>query len=177
MYALVKLFWDICLFRRGPQDTPPLPNLLALLVILNLVFAFILLQIPNSKGLAPESGQIIRFLLLHTIVIFALVYVILWASRFRSRFLQTMIAMLGADLVVSLAQLPLHILASYITDQVSLAMVVFIGFMFTIGWGLAIHTHIFRHALSCSIFRGGAFAILVFIASMYVQLQVLRVPA
>ena len=177
MYALIKLFWDICLFRRGPQDTPPLPILLALLVLLNLVYAFILLRIPNGDGDAPDGGHILRFLFSHTIVMFALVYVILWLGRFRVRYLQTMIAMFGADLIVGLPQLPLTILAAYITDQISLAMLVFIGFMATIGWGLAVHTHIFRHALSCSVFRGGAWAILVFFISMYVQYEFLRVTA
>lgn len=177
MQALVKIFWDICLFRRGPQDTPPSLYLLALLLALNLVFAFIMLRVPDNNGMAPDGGQILRFLLVHTLVIFALVYVILWASRYKARFLQTITAMQGADLIVGLAQLPLHVLAANITDQVSLAMVVFIGFMFTIGWGLAIHTHIFRHALSCSIFRGGAFAILILFTSLYVQYLFLRPPA
>lgn len=174
MYALIKLFWDICLFRRGPQDTPPLPILLVLLVLLNLVYAFILFRIPDSQGFVHEGGRILLFLLVHTVVMFALVYLILWLNRFRSRYMQTLIAIYGADLIVGLPQLPLIMLGSHITDQISLAMVVFIGFMFVIGWGLAVHTHIFRHALSCSVFRGGAWAILVFFVTMYVHFYFLR---
>ena len=176
MYALIKLFWDICLFRRGPQDTPPLPILLVLLVLLNLTYAFFLYRIPNAQGFVFEGGRIVRFLFIHTVVIFTLVYVILWINRFRVRYLQTLIAMYGVDLIISLPQLPLTMFASRITDQVSLAMLVFIGFMFTIGWNLAVHTHIFRHALSCSVFRGGAYAILLFFSGMFMQLQFLRVP-
>lgn len=177
MSALIRLFWDICTFRRGPQDTPYSSALFGILLMINLAYGYVSFLIPDGKGGSPSATVILPFLLVHTVLTLGMVYLVLWMHGRAARSVQTITAMLGADMLIGFARLPFLFLAAQTGEQVNLLVMLYLGFMVTIGWELAVHTHIFRHALSTTIFRGGAYALLLFALSLVIHYQMLPVAS
>lgn len=175
MSALIRLFWNICIFRRGPQDVPHSPFLLGTLLVINIVFGFFALMIPDYNGLRHPLTQILSFLVVATLISMGFVIMVLWVHGHVSRTLQTLTAMQAADTIIGLAQLPFSLMVSFVGKNGSLVVLFYLGTMAALLWQLAVYTHIFRHALSCSIFRGGAYALVLFILSMMIQAQMLPV--
>jgi hypothetical protein len=175
MSALIRLFWDICTFKRGPQDIPYSSALFALLLIINFVYNFSTLLIPDNKGATHSPGEIIAYLLVDAIVSIGIVLLILWTHHRFARSLQTLTALSAADLIIGIADLPFLILASTAGNQVNLIFVFYLGFMVLLIWQLAVYTHILRHALSGGVFQGGGYALLLFVLSLLVHSQMLPV--
>jgi len=40
MFEVIKLLFDICLFKKGPQDLPPSVWLLRLLIVIDVIVSF-----------------------------------------------------------------------------------------------------------------------------------------
>ena len=175
MSALIRLFWDICTFQRGPQDTPYSPFLFGSLLLINLGIEFATFLIPDAKGATTPVSSVIPYLLVDAVSAMGLAYLALWVHGRAARSLQTITTLLGADIFISVAQLPFNFLASSASDQVNLQAMFYLGTMVISLWELAVYTHIFRHALSTSIFRAGGYALLMFILSFVVYYQMLPV--
>ena len=45
MFEIIKLLFDICLFKKGPQDLPPSVWLLRRLVVVDVIVSFLMLSI------------------------------------------------------------------------------------------------------------------------------------
>ena len=100
MYDIIKLLFEICLFKKGPQDIPYsvwLPRLLMIIYVsvsgLTLSFHF--------DGLAVFLQLITDMLL-----VVGFVGLLLSVNRRLSRFNQTLSAVLGTDAMISFMALP-----------------------------------------------------------------------
>ena len=175
MSALIRLFWDICTFQRGPQDTPYSTFLFGSLLLINLALEFATFLVPDGKGVTTPVSRVIPYLLVDAVSSMGLVYLALWIHGHAARTLQTITTLLGVGIVITIAQLPLNFLASNAGDQVNMQTMFYLGTMAVFIWQLALYTHIFRHALSTSIFRAGGYALLMFILSFVVYYQMLPV--
>ena len=175
MSALIRLFWDICTFKRGPQDTPYSPFLFTSLLLINLGFEFVMFLVPDGKGLTPPTSSVIAYLLVDAASMIGLVYLALWTNGRTARGLQTITSILGADILISVVQLPLNFLVSAASNQAYMPTLFYLGTMLIFIWELVVYTHIFRHALSTSIFRAGGYALLMFVLSFVVYYQMLPV--
>lgn len=175
MSALIRLFWNICLFRRGPQDTPYSPTLFGILLILNLAFDFVALLVPDTKGETLPLSLVIPFLLAQFLMLLTVVNLVLWMHGHSARVLQTLTTMFGVEIILDLALVPLQVLAMFLGEQSALVAFFYLGLMAFFIWSLAIHTHIFRHALSTSIFTAGSYALMLFILSLVIRFQMLPV--
>lgn len=177
MSSLLRLFWDICTFRRGPQDTPYSPFLFGLLLVVYLAFGLGTYLLPDSRGVTHPLIQIIAYLLVDAIIWMSLVFLILRAYGFATRSLQTITSLLAVEIILNFVQLPFVLIVSGASSQtVGTSLINIFGTMLILLWELAIYTHIFRNALSTSIFKAGGFALVLFVVSIVINFQMLPVP-
>jgi hypothetical protein len=156
---LLKLFLDICLFRKGPQDAPASPALLKLALSAYFLVG-LLLAILEAHWLEG-----ILQVLLEAAMLLGFAWASLMAAGKTSRWLQTAIAMLGTDALVSSFAIPLDavLLAS---PQAGLLHLLLLLLML---WHIAVVAHILRHALSQALAVGLGLSI----AYVFFSVQVL----
>ncbi len=137
MYVFVEPFLQLCLFKRGPQDLPP-STLLLTLVSLVYVIVTGLMVLPYF----PVAVSLLQGLLDFAILA-GYTWLILLLSGYPRRWLQTLIALLGAGTILTTLMLPLL----YNAGQDPSAWVA-LTYLFAAGWLLVLYAHIFRLALS-----------------------------
>ncbi|MBO9662193.1 hypothetical protein [Dokdonella sp.] len=97
----VRLVADLCRLRRGPQDLPHSPTLLAWLI-----GAVLALDV-SIGGLLGDGGDALAHSLLTTGVVLGLAWLELALRGRRSRYVQTATALCACGLAISLTQLPI----------------------------------------------------------------------
>ncbi|WP_027148308.1 hypothetical protein [Methylobacter tundripaludum] len=137
MFEVIKLLFDICLFKKGPQDLPPSVWLLRLLIVIDVIVSFLMVSI-RTDWLNSLLQAIVGALL---IVGFS--WLMLYVSRKPERFYQTSCAILGTDALISFFALPG--MASMMIGRGALpAFILTIALMI---WHWAVTGHIFRNTL------------------------------
>ena len=166
MSAVIDLFLDICLFRKGPQDAPASTLLLAIAIVAYVLVGLVLfgIEVGPTQALLQivvEGGALLGF-----------TYLTLLASGYRNRILQTTIAMVGTDALISTSALPLVVVALYTQEgQIAYALLLALTL-----WHLAVIAHILRHALSRSYSHGLVLAIAYFLGTYYLMNLVIGPP-
>lgn len=157
MPSLLVILRDILFLRRGPQDLPYSPALLAVAVVARLLLAQWLATFrpPQAQG-----GPLIS--IVGTALELGLLYLLLNALQRKVRFVQTATASLLVDAIIAVVLLPLlHMLepvlvvmatpgatpetvAAAMNGAAALAMLLFAA----VGiWNLVVNAHILRQAL------------------------------
>ncbi|MBM3202441.1 hypothetical protein FJZ55_00840 [Candidatus Woesearchaeota archaeon] len=135
---LIHLLFQICIFRKGPQDVPASLPLLVVTLLLYLVMGVLLL--------AQETGWLEG--ILRTLAEATLLGGFLWTTLRlmdkRPRLLQTAIAVYASDALVSSVALPLLLLMAS-TPEAKPVYLLLLGLMI---WHWAVMGHILRHAVS-----------------------------
>ena len=155
MFEIIKRLFDICLFKKGPQDLPPYTIFLYLVIAANVVISFMLLHMGN--GFLKSLLQAATGLGLEL----AFCGIALMAIGKLARFTQTASALLGVDTLITFFALP--VMATMYTGQGG--VVVFLLMVGLIIWHWAIIGHIMRHALGQHISFGLGLALLYMVAS------------
>ncbi|MCL7420832.1 MAG: hypothetical protein M8364_08020 [Methylobacter sp.] len=159
MFEIIKLLFDICLFRKGPQHLPYSPWLLRITVVVYALVNFLMINIGVSR---------LYTLLMVGVGILLVVgfsWTMLYFGHKRARFYQTTSALLGTDAMISFFAMPG--VASMMTGGMTLlAFSVMIGLMI---WHWAITGHIIRHALDQTLMFGLGLAFLYLLASYQVM--------
>ncbi len=152
---LFRVFLDICLGTKGPEDLPSSRFLLGLVFVVNAVIGVIVFWIETtlSKGILE--------VLLSLAWLIGFTYAVLMVSGKSGRFQQTLCALLGTDIVISLIALPLLIWMQSAGDT-PLPYYFIIGLMC---WSMIIVGHILRHALSATYGFGLGLALLYVLGS------------
>ncbi|MCG6935004.1 MAG: hypothetical protein LJE73_03800 [Proteobacteria bacterium] len=162
MRQLIGLFWDICLLRKTPQDIPYSPALLGLVVVIGMIIDNINLDFALPKAtLIQVAGAVLA----HTALLMGSLAALLALMGYTARVVQTLSALLGSGLIISLAAMPLIILSS-LSEQLAMALVMLL-LMLTI-WSLVVTMHIFRHALSINVLLAGLLAFGSYVLSLKV---------
>ncbi|MFB4203686.1 hypothetical protein KBTX_02055 [wastewater metagenome] len=151
---IVRLVLDICLLRRGPQDLPASPTLLAATMLASAVVGY-----PTMRALPAATATPGLDAAYGVIVTFAFTYALLHAYGLGNRFLQTATALYATDVVVTGLALILLTLGSAGTPVTAL------GLIGLILWNIAIIAHIFRHALDTVIALATVWALALVIGS------------
>ena len=156
MQQLLRLFWEICLLRKGPQDVPAAPVLFWLLLLVGLLVDLIIAV--NFVDL--ESALLV--VLANTVALFGVVVALLYLLGYRSRAIQTLITLMGTGLIFSAIRLPLMFLLRLLPGGGGM-----FGFVeiFVLVWSLVVIAHILRHALSIHLFMAGVLAFGYFMLS------------
>lgn len=153
MQALIHLFIELCLLRKGPQD---LPGSTALVQALALVY----LAVGVVVGLA--TGQGLWAALAQTLVDLGLLLGLLhlglqWMGR-SARFLQAGAALLGSGAILSLLVLvPLGMAPS--GEDAELSDLGALLFMALLAWSILVTGHILRHTLDLTLVQGALIAV------------------
>lgn len=140
MFEIVKLFYDIILFKKGPQDVPFSRLLTRATLAVYAVINFLMLFMSNHwfSALLQMLTDIV-ILMLFTRVTLA------WVHK-PERYQQTLCALLGTDSLITLCAVPAT--AVMLVPSGDLAV---LGFFIIVGlilWHWAVIGHILSHALS-----------------------------
>jgi len=145
MLQLIRTFWTICRLQAGPQNLPKGRNLLISVVLAGIIvdsFASSIL-IPKSSGL-----EILSTVAVYNILLLSAVYLLLKLIGYKERGIQTLTAIAGSGLFISLVLLPGLIMMNSVEEQMkSFAFFILIDNV----WRIAVNAQIFRHALSISL--------------------------
>ncbi len=158
MYQLIVLFFEIAILRKGPQDVPPSPWMLRLILPVYIAVNLLILQL-NGEWPTAILQIVIDFLLL---VGFS--WPLLYFAGKPARFRQTLCALLGTDTVISFFAIPA--VASLNSQTNDLAFFAMLALM---GWHWLVSGHIFRHALDRPLFFGLGLALLYILISSQVM--------
>lgn len=164
MQSLLLVVRDICLLRRGPQDLPYSPRLLAGICIASVALQFVIAQILGIEGNTIGASLFgLGFSL-------GVLYLLVSLRGVRGRFVQAASALLACALLFALLSLPIALLAGgkpptpenvtplqLLLGLVSLPIVI---------WKIVIDAHILRHSLNLPFFAGLTIAILWLLAEL-----------
>lgn len=154
LFALLRPFIELCLFRIGPQHLPASTVLLGLALV-----AHTLTGILGSLMLLPGATALFAGLT-GTVLLAAFTTVLLYLQRVPARITQTLTALAGAVTVVDVLGLPvlgwLESAQAAGGDQSLPALLLIL----LTGWSLTVQGHILRHALSASFWLGLGLALL-----------------
>lgn len=168
MSSLFRLFLDICLFRKTPQDVPYSGFLFVSLLTINTVLGIVSIMVMFEETKTPGLLDTIIYVAIRTTVLLVVVYFIMYLLGFKKRILQTMTTLQGADLILGLAYIIIGMSLTVIPAKSFLFLFIVMLFL---GWGLAIHSNIFRHALSTSLFTAGFLAVGLFFLEILLEKQ------
>jgi len=149
MYDLIILLFDICRFKKGPED---LPYSLSLLKITVAAFAVVRVLMHygggNLLGAILETGAEIVYIGLFS-------GVMLHANRHLNRYYQVASALFGGYALIGFLALPA--VAAWVAGQPGgLAFILLIGIA---AWLCAVTAHIVYHALSPNLFMSLGWAL------------------
>ena len=159
MLDIIKLIFDICLFKKGPQDVPYSPVLLHIMLLVDAAISFLMLSIGSQWPTALlQAGVGITLVL-------GFSWIMLYLGRRMERFYQTSCALLGTDALISFLALPGT--ASLMTGRMTLlAFSVMLGLM---AWHWAVTGHIIRNALEKTLLFSLGLAFLYILGSYQVM--------
>lgn len=142
MLQISKVLLDLCRLKAGPDALPRNQVVFILLVAFSVIidsFASSIL-IPTLSLL-----EIVNTVLVYNLVLLFAVYLLLKIVGYASRALQTMSAIAGSGLFISLILLPALLMIDTNKEQ-SQAFALFI--VVDNVWRIIVNAHIFRHAFS-----------------------------
>jgi hypothetical protein len=158
---LIRLFFDICLFNKGPQDCPASMLLLGLAVAANLAVGTGL-SLVETGWIEALTQSVMGILMLAGFFGGALYF-----TRKLPRFLQTATAAFGCDTLISSLAVPLLIWGQLTPDVKGVAGVLLLLMMF---WQITVIGHILRHALSIPFIAGLGLALAYTAASIGIMM-------
>ena len=159
MFDIIKLLFDICLFKKGPQDLPYSVWLVRILLVAYVSIRVLMLRI-HFDWLNVLLQVIVDIFL---VAVFFLT--LLYLARKLGRFYQVISAILGTDAMISFFALPG--IASMETGQGELW--VYMVMLGLIGWHWAVTGHIIGNALEKSLSFGLGLAFLYLLGSYQVM--------
>jgi len=157
--SLVRLFLEICLYQKGPQDVPASAALFYLMVLAYFAIGAVVLGM-QTGWLIGIAQAVVELML-----VLGFIWGLLALSRKPARFQQTATALLGSDTLISVAALPL-LLSVKAAPQTAFPYVLLMGLMI---WSMAVTGHILRHALSKPLSLGIGLAVLYFLATYQIM--------
>lgn len=152
MFELVRLFVHLALFKKGPQDVPYSLFLLIVLFVSSFSFDLLTHLIPGLRKETVEFLVFLRYLIVANIVFVIVTYFIFKLHGHSKRYLQSLTAMLGIDLLMSIILLPINLIIVFAGEkELSLLLTLMaLFYLLLFSWYLFVYLHIFRHGLSVS---------------------------
>ena len=154
---LIRLFLDIALFSKGPQDAPGSRFLLGLALAADLAvgLGLALLDLGFADGIAQSAASMA--------LLAGFLWITLYLNRRASRFTQTAIAAFGCDALISAAAFPFLVWSRFTVEGRGMAELLI---LLLLVWQVSVVGHILRHALSTSFMAGFGFAVIYTLGSI-----------
>ncbi|UXI69043.1 hypothetical protein [Tahibacter amnicola] len=170
MRELFLIVRDILRFKRGPQDLPYAPNLVAIVVIVASALGVLEGQVPRK---AEVSVYAIVFGDLYWLLV---TYLLLQVRQVPERFVQTTLAFFITDALFVLARIPADLIlagvapnATELAPGQAWAALLMLGLVI---WQLCVKAHVFRHALNIPL-AGGFLVALSCVAAQIILITAL----
>lgn len=164
--TLYLAFFEMCRFRRKPQDLPHSLDLLIVCVVIYTLINFLLGLNTSTAFRAAQAS------FLETLSVSIITIIILKLNRHTERWLKTLLAIMGTGSVIGLFALPLFMGLFMLDSGELLQALILMVYMVLLIWSIAIMGHILRHALETSMGFGVLFA-LVYIVITSILIGVL----
>lgn len=142
MLQLIKVFLAICRLKAGPQDLPKGHYLLIATIL-----AGIIVDSFATSRLMPKLSafEVLEIVIIYNVALLAAIYYLLKLLGYAERGVQTVIALAGSGLFISLVLLPSFLIIT--SSEELLKNFVFLWLAENI-WRITVNAHIFRHAFS-----------------------------
>lgn len=167
---LAQLFWNICLFRRGPQDVPSTDALTAILLLLTAAVGTLIVYVNYPLVTALRAGVV------DSVSVWVTTAALLALFRHPRRIRQTFCAVAGSGLVISLLALPLIYWGNLAGETNPDAVAPSLLLTLLIFWNIAINAHVYRHALGSDRLGGLAAALVIFAFNQFLGSLLLPSP-
>ena len=141
MFDIIKVLFDICLFKKGPQDLPYSLWLLRLLLVVYVSIRVLMLSIRF------DWLEVLLQVIVDIFLVAGFFWIMLYLARKLGRFYQALSAVLGTDALISFIALPG--MATMETGHGELWVILVV--LVLIGWHWAVTGHIIRNALDKSL--------------------------
>lgn len=161
MLQLVKVFWDICRLKAGPQKLPKGTYLLV-----SAVFAGIIVDSFTAPIFIPAlSGfDIVKIVTIYDVLLLAAIYLLLKLVGLEERGIQTVTAIAGSGFLISLILLPSLLMLNSAEGVKSFAFYILVD----TAWRIAVNAHIFRHAFSINLLLAMVVSMSYLVFGLYV---------
>lgn len=161
MYELITLFFDICLFKKGPKDIPVSKGLLYFLTLIYAAVSFLLTVISS------DTGNAVLQVIVEILLILGFCWALLFISKRSTRYLQTSCALMATDTIISFFAIPA--IATLATQGAGLAFLVIMLLMI---WHWLVSGYIFSNALEQPFSFGLGIAFLYILISYQVMAMI-----
>jgi len=160
MRSLLRLFWEVCLLRTGPQDMPYSRELLAILIGVGMGVDVLRLALAET---GMDFGAVLIFATAALAFNLAFFAGLLGIAGYRARLVQALIAWFGAMLLIGLIDLPL-VLVLHFAPGIGAGVALL--FQILVIWSLLVTMHVLRHALSINPILAGLLSLGYFLLSV-----------
>ena len=162
MKKIIPLFWQICLFRAGPEQVPTASVFTALAVAV-----YLITSITATFFFEPAlGGNILKAalaVLVGSAVQISIFAMLLLFKGVMSRFVATLVALLGTDILLTVMAMVILGLISFLGGQATLGELAIQStriFLITLViWNLAVTGFILHRATNTGLFLGNAIAV------------------
>lgn len=140
MFNIVKILFNICLLRDGPEDLPYSHVILSLIIVLSFIVSVLIGSIVhdiNTSILSSIAGLFFTFIFAKLLLI-----------KKPERFLQTFCAMLGTVTIINLFSLPSVYSLTYLELSETVNMFFSLTGFALFVWIVIVYGYIFSKALS-----------------------------
>ena len=158
MFAYLKLFLDICLWRRDPSHVPASASLFVLLAVLYWVSSL------AQAWVAYGAGHLVLQASLDLALTLGFFWLVLAVARRAHRYRQTGAALMGTSVLVTPLMMALLSLRETVRSPYPLAFLVWAATVFAIVWYLFVVGHIVRAALDTGLPTAMGVSIAYFLA-------------
>lgn len=142
MLQLIKVFWAICRLKAGPQDLPKGHYLLIATILAGIIVDSFATSLLRPK---LSAFEVLGIVIIYNVVLLAAIYYLLKLIGYADRGVQTVIALAGSGLFISLILLPGLLI---ITSSEELFKIFVFFWLVDNVWRITVTAHIFRHAFS-----------------------------
>lgn len=167
MKALLALLWDICRLRRGPEDVPYSVSLLVLVIVLD--FAV------GVGGQLLAQPDRVRIALSLTALALAMDAAVFWGllrfKHLQARWVQSLTAVIGIDLLLSLVALPLTLLSHVVEPKSFMIGIIVVSQMLLVGWNIGLRGFVLHRALNIGMLQGNMLSLALFLLNVAVSIQ------
>lgn len=171
MWALCKLFWEMCLLRVGPERVPAAGALLLLVVVLDLLVEVGWLSVVGTHSLFYTFLSVAGIWFVGQTLIFLL----LKFKNFSARLVPTLIAWNGTDILLSCIVILFQLL--FLVPSLHTSLISFLALFLNLilVWSALVKGFIFSRALSVSLFQGTALAIAFNVLMLWLSRMLLSI--
>ena len=159
------------LLRTAPEDLPYSLRLMNRIIFLYLVSGLVV-----QSDLVEPSLSISRMILNLAITLF-FTYVVLSSLELKTRFVQTMTALVGVSIIFNLLAWPLLKQMGEQASAEPLTGIISIFVLLLMGWELLVTAHIYRHALNVKMGQAIVLSLGLFFVSITLSQMIFPEPS